>query len=393
VRFSLIIVLGLTLTAKGGGVDPLPRLFLLSPESLAAVKRQPPAAPLARLRRDADAALKQKPVSVMDKPVVPPSGDKHDYMSVGPYWWPDPKKEDGLPYIRKDGVVNPERHNYDNVGMGRMRGAVTTLAPAWYFTGHEPYAEHAATLLRTWFLDPATRMNPHLEFGQAIPGRCTGRGIGIIDTTGLADVVDAVGLLAGSKAWTEADQQGMVDWFRRYLDWLLTSRHGREEARTHNNHGTWYDVQVASFALFVGKDAAARDVLRKAAERRIAAHIEPDGRQPRELARTKSWSYSTMNLRGLFALAALAERVDVDLWTYESSDGRSLRKALDYLGPFAVGEKQWPHKQIRKLRPTSVAPLLRRAAIAWREPRYEALLARIPGVREDDRMNLLNPKP
>jgi hypothetical protein len=185
----------------------------------------------------------------------------------------------------------------------------------------------------------------------------------------------------------------MVDWFHRYLDWLLTSKHGRDEARTRNNHGTWYDVQVASFALFVGKDDVAREVLRKAAGRRIAAHIEPDGRQPHELARTKSWSYSTMNLRGLFALAALAERVDVDLWGYESPDGRSLRKALDYLVPFAVAEKQWPHKQIRKLRPASLAPLLRRAAIAWREPRYEALLARLPGVREDDRMNLLTPKP
>ncbi|NQT88332.1 alginate lyase family protein [bacterium] len=374
-------------------MDPLPRVFLVSPKSLAIVKLKPPAAALARLRRDADAALQQKPVSVMDKNIVPPSGDKHDYMSVGPYWWPDPKKKDGLPYIRKDGVVNPERHNYDNVGMGQMSKAVSALALGRYFTGDERYAEHAVVLLRTWFLDPATRMSPHLEYGQAIPGRCTGRCIGIIDTLGLPHVVDAVGLLAGSEAWTEGDQRGMVEWFRRYLDWLLTSKHGQAEARTRNNHGTWCDVQVASFALFVGRDDVAGDVLRKAATLRIAAHIDPDGRQPHELARTKSWDYSAMNLRGLFALAALGERAGVNLWTYESPDGRSLRKALDYLVPFALGERKWPHKQIKTLRPASVASLLRRGAIAWHEPRYEVLLARIPGVSDDDRMNLLTPKP
>jgi len=389
----ILILLAMALPSEGVGVDPSPRVFLLDAKSLAAVKRQRPAAALARLRADADAALKQKPVSVMDKSITPPSGDRHDYMSVGPYWWPDPTKDDGLPYIRKDGEVNPERHNYDNVGMKKMQSAVSTLALAWHLTGHEPYAKHATALLRTWFLDPATRMNPRLEYGQAIPGRCTGRGIGIIDTLGLSHVVDAVGLLAGSKAWTDADQRGMADWFARYLDWLLTSNYGVAESRTHNNHGTWYDVQVASFALFVGKDDVARDVLQKAAARRIAAHIEPDGRQPRELARTKSWDYSVMNLRGLFCLATLAEHVDVDLWNYVSPDGRSLRKALDYLASYAAGERKWPHKQIRTFHPQSLAPLLRQGSIAWREPRYESLLSRIPGVDDADRMNLIAPKP
>ncbi len=148
---------------------------------------------------DADASLEAGPFSVMDKPFTPPSGDKHDYVSVGPYWWPDPKKEDGLPYIRKDGEVNPERSKYDNVGMGQVTRHATTLAYAYWFTGDELYAAHAAKLVRAWYMDPATRMNPNLNFGQAIPGRTKGRGIGIIDTTHLPRLLDAAQLLKGSK--------------------------------------------------------------------------------------------------------------------------------------------------------------------------------------------------
>ncbi|NQT54451.1 alginate lyase family protein [bacterium] len=376
-----------------------PRVFLLSAKSLARVKQRVAAGDEAlqpaiqRLRRDADKARRMAPVSVMDKKAVPPSGDRHDYMSRGPYWWPDPKKPGGLPYIRRDGEVNRESRNLDSRAIGRMTGAVDTLALAYYLTGHEPYAAQAATLLRVWFLDDATRMNPHLQYGQGIPGRCDGRGIGIIDTTRLVQVVDAMGLLAGSQAWTAADQTGMEDWFRRYLKWLLDSGHGRAEARTTNNHGTWYDVQVATFALFTRQPGVAKRVLQASAKRRIAAHIEPDGRQPRELARTKSFDYSTMNLTGLFHLARLGEHVDIGLWRFETPDGRGLRKALDWLLAFATGEQKWQHKQIGGLHPERLLPLLRRAAIAYGEPCYEAAIAKLEGDDRSGRERLLYPKP
>lgn len=383
-----------------GPAPGTPRVFLVDPEALAETRRRvaegdqtlQPA--LAKLRRDADRALTRGPWSVMDKEAVPPSGDKHDYMSIGPYWWPNPKTPDGLPYVRRDGQTNPERHDYDNVGLGKMANAVETLALAFYLTDHAAYGARAATLLRVWFLAPATRMTPHLEFGQAIPGRCKGRGIGIIDTTRLIRLVDAVGMLAGAEAWTEADHRGLQAWFRAYLRWLRTSGHGKAEARTKNNHGTWYDVQVAAFALFAGEDDLARQVLERAKTRRIASQIQPDGRQPHELARTRTWDYSTMNLRGMFDLATLGDRVGLDLWRYATDDGRSIRKALDFLIPFAAGDKEWRHKQIKTLRPERLAPLLRRAALAYDEPRYEALLHQIAGDDlASDRLNLLYPRP
>jgi hypothetical protein len=374
-----------------------PRVFLLDAESLLETRQRvregdPALAPaIEKLRDEADKALKSGPYSVMDKDIVPPSGDKHDYYSFGPYWWPDPSKPDGLPYIRRDGEVNPKRDTGDRRPMGRMSGAVETLALAYFFTGHEPYAEHAARLLRVWFLDEATRMNPHLEYGQAIPGRTEGRGIGIIDTAGLPRLVDAVGLLQGSEHWMPGDQQGMQRWFGEYLTWLQESSHGRDEDATKNNHATWYDVQVASFALFAGQEDLAREVLERAGERRIRTQIETDGRQPHELARTKSFDYSTMNLRGMFEMATLAEHVDVDLWNYESDDGRSIRQALDWLLPFATGEREWKHEQLKGLDPQRLTPLLRRAAIVWQDPDYEQA-ARKTGSDAADRMHLLWPE-
>lgn len=374
--------------------DGLPRVFLIYAESLAQTRRQVAAdapdlaAPMAKLRQQGDEALKAGPFSVTDKKFVPPSGDKHDYMSLGPYWWPDPNKPDGLPYIRRDGEVNPEGEAYDRKPLGQMTSAVETLALAYYLTGHEPYADHAARLLRVWFLDERTRMNPHLEYGQAIPGRTQGRGIGIIDTAQLSRLVDAVGMLGGSRAWSPADQQGLEWWFRQYLQWLRESRHGRDEDRTKNNHATWYDVQVAAFALFLGEDQIARDVLQNVPQRRIAAQIEPDGRQPLELARTRSWDYSTMNLRGMFELAMLGGRVGVDLWNFQTDDGRSIRRPLEWLIPYATGEQDWTHRQIHRLDPRKLVPLLRRAAIAWQEPRYEQLAQQI-GHDPADRLHLL----
>jgi len=342
---------------EGETITKPPRIFLIDAQSLMRtrerVTRNDPALAdaIKRLRHDADEALKAGPFSVMDKPFTPPSGDKHDYMSLGPYWWPDPTKPDGLPYIQKDGEVNPEGDSYDRVPLTRMTTAVDTLALAYYLTSDERYGDHAARLIRVWFLDEATRMNPHLQYGQAVPGRTEGRGIGIIDTAQLCRLVDAVGMLAGSRSWTEVDQQGIEAWFRNYLQWLRESRHGQDENRAPNNHGTWYDVQVVSFALFVDRPEIAREVLQSVPARRIATQIEPDGRQPLELARTRSWDYSVMNLQGMFNLAILGQRVGVDLWQAETTDGRSIRKALEWLIPYATGEKKWTYRQIHDLDP------------------------------------------
>ena len=377
------------LPAAATGERTMPRVFCLDPERINETRRRvahgdkllQPA--LRRLIVEADDALKAGPFSVMDKTLTASSGDKHDYMSLGPYWWPDPSKSDGLPYIRRDGQVNPESRtdDTDRPAFGRMNSAVETLAVAWYFTGRESYAVHAASLLRTWFLDPATKMNPHLQFGQAIPGRVEGRDIGIIDTARLTRTVDSVGLIESSDAWTDEDHRRIRQWCADYLEWLRTSDHGRGEQKTRNNHATWYDAQVVSLALFTGQQELAGATLETVKHRRIDTQIQPDGSQPHELARTKSMGYSTMNLDGFFRLASMGAKAGVNLWDYESRDGRSIRKALDFLAPYADPQKKWPHRQISSYSDESLFSLLRRAAIAYVDPSYETLAAKLDSDR------------
>jgi hypothetical protein len=261
-----------------------------------------------------------------------------------------------------------------------MVEAVTTLTRAFQETRDERFAARAALLLRVWFLDAPTRMNPNLDYGQGVPGVNTGRGAGIIATRKLVDIVGAARVLAGSPSWSEGDRQGLRAWCSAYAAWLETSRNGREEAAAANNHGTWYEAQLAALLLYTGRSDEARSRL-EGARRRLASQIEPDGRQPRELERTRSWGYSVMNLDGWFTVARLADEVGVDLWRFRTADGRSLRAALDYLVPFAEGGAGWPHRQISRIEPEGLLPLLDQAAVVWKADRYRALADRLRPAR------------
>lgn len=222
-------------------------------------------------------------------------------------------------------------------------------------------------------------MNPHLTFGQGIPGRCEGRGIGIIETRTLASrLIDAITLLRASSALEEEDWAGLQSWVGSYLDWLLDSSHGRDEAQKENNHGTAYDLQVAVFALFVGRDDAAEKVLNATADRRIATQVEPDGAQPYELSRTKALSYATMNLNLYVQLASVADKVGIDLWHYTAPNGGSIRKALDWLVPFWTQARSWPYDQIVPFSYERALRLLRRASWAYRSPAYESAIKKLP---------------
>lgn len=343
-----------------------------------------------RLERDADHALHSPTFSVTEKGTAPPSGDKHDYLSLAPYWWPNPNTSDGLPYVRRDGEVNPERDGMsDRKRLDAMIQTVKTLAAAYFFTDGEKYAEHAAKLLRVWFVDDATKMTPHLRYAQAVPGRNQGRGAGIIETHNLPELIDAVGLLGSSSAWSKTDHTRLQSWFGNYLDWLIENPEGKAEARAQNNHGSWYDVQIASYAFFVGRDELARQALGAFPAERIARQMEPDGSQPRELARTQSWHYAIFNLEAMFNAATIGDRLGIDLWNYRSTDQPSIRKALDWLAPFAAGERTWSYKQLSRFEPDKLAPLLRRAALRYREPAYEKMLAQLPNLKRDERWQLL----
>lgn len=346
----------------------------------------------AKVEREAQKAIKAEIRSVMAKSVAPPGGDKHDYMSQAPYFWKDPTKKDGLPYIRRDGEKNPEIDSItDHEALSDLINAVEYLSLAYFFTGKQEYADRSAVLLRIWFIDAKTKMNPNLEYAQFVPGQSTGRSFGIIETRGLTRIVDSVGLLEGSKAWTKADQTGVESWFAKFLDWLQTSKHGTEEANAKNNHGTWYDVQVASFALFVGKTDVAKKLLESAKQKRIATQIEPDGSQPHELARTRSLSYSTMNLEAFILLAKLGDATGVDLWNFQTKDGRSIRKAIDFLHPYLSGEKKWATKQIVEFEPERLYVVMRLAAGKYGDEQFKKMTASLPkAAKYDPRASLGN---
>jgi hypothetical protein len=348
----------------------------------------------ARLLADAKAALTLGPWAVTDKKALAPSGDRHDYMSFGPYWWPDTTKPDGLPYIRRDGRVNPGSRGAESnsPSFQRMAATVSTLALAYYFSGDETFARRAGLLLRTWFIAPDTRMNPNLRYGQAIPGVTDGRGIGLIDTRELSSIADAVGLLRTSSDWTPADDRAMREWARDFLQWMRTSPQGQEEAKATNNHGSWYDVQVVALAYFVGDSALAEETLRTSTTRRIEQQILPDGRQPRELERTRSLSYSEFNLEALTRLAELARFTKVDLWHHAPAPGGGIGAALRYLAPYADTTRTWPGQQITPPDPLELLAPLRRAEETLHDPSLHAALVRMPAAaRASHRSRLLYP--
>src|SRR5687768_6883455 len=319
-----------------------PRLILARGEALVASRRRIRAGdatllPAYRaLLREADSALIASPLSVTQKHMLPPSGDRHDFMSLAPYWWPDSSAPGGLPYIRRDGLVNPQtRVDHDGLRLQRTIARVEQLALAHFLTGDARYSARAHDLLRVWFIEPATRMNPHLRYAQAIPGVSEGRGIGIIDTRHLPQLVDALRLLERTPGWTQSQHDALRQWMHAYLDWLLQSEHGRDERAEENNHGTWYDAQVTALALFLDDTALARRVIVEDTRRRLDAHIEADGRQPLELARTRPIHYSTFNLDAFTALAEMARHLGIDLWRWVAPRGGSLPAALRVVAPYA----------------------------------------------------------
>lgn len=374
-----------TLIAAGSlAAQLLPKTLVLDPALLekAGAERTSSqgerATEIAALIKSGDKIIKAgRTYSVTNKTQVPPSGSKNDYMSIGPYWWPDPSMPNGLPYIRRDGERNADIRNIpDDTEYNGMLNDSEALALAYFFTREEKYAKHAAAILRTWFLDPKTRMNPNLNFAQGIPGRSTGRGIGMIETRAMYRSIDAAILLSSSSAWPASDQQALKNWFREFLKWSLESPLGKDESDERNNHGTYYDVQVVAYALFTDQIDLARKQI-EVTRSRIASQIEPDGSQPHELARTLSWGYVNMNAFGFATLARLAESADVDLWGYETADGRSIRRAIDWIAPYASGEKAWTYKQIKPRGFDLTVPLLEIAAAKYKRSDYSAIAAKL----------------
>lgn len=373
---TIILTLVLLLTVSQLHAQK-PRVFSMNADTLMNIqsavfhgdKRYLPA--VKKLKKDAEKALQTEIVTVMEKELLPPSGDKHDFYSLSRYWWPDPSKTDGLPYIRKDGEVNPEvLKNPDHENLMTFFKTVTTLALAYYYTGDARYADKGSDWIRTWLIDPATKMNPHLRFSQQVKGRDIERGTGILDGREFSLVIDAIGILRLSPSLSSDDNQKIDRWFKEYYTWLTESPNGKSESNARNNHGTWYDVHTSAVALFVGQKEKAKAIFEEAKQKRIAYQFSPSGAQEEELARTLSWHYCQFNLTANIRLALLARNAGVDLFTYVSDDGRSLRKGLEYLIPYANKEKEWTAVQLKDFNYDMLAQIARQAAIAYAEPAY-----------------------
>ena len=325
------------------------------------------------LIREADRQLTQTPLSVMMKEKTAVSGDKHDYLSLSRYFWPDPAKKDGLPYVSRDGVSNPELEKLDRPKLALMAGGVTTLSLAWYFSGDEKYAQKAVEMLRVWFLNKDTRMNPNLNHAQIVPGLYGGKGrcYGVIDAYSFVEMLDAVQLLEGSKAFPKKDAKALRKWFAEFLNWILTSEQGIQEGNQLNNHSTARDVQVIAYAKFVGNKKVMDQYFGSFYENRIKAQIQPDGKQPQELRRTLAFGYSQYNLSHMIDVLLMARHAG-----YPTEGLDLVEKAADFLLPY-MGRQvtDWPYQQISDwdFKQNELAKDLYR--LAWLDPQRGDYLA------------------
>ncbi len=307
---------------------------------------------MAAIHTAAQGALARGPYSVVDKSTLPPSGDPHDYWHPAPYYWPNPLTPSGRPYVSRDGrrvpgtrLYEPESDKYDRTRLQRLFDDTLILALAWHHFDDRRFAEHAASLVRTWFLNPSTAMNPSLTYAQVRYGHNNdlGSSSGIIEMKDLYYFLDAVSLLQACGQLSAEEESSLKQWFSRYLHWLQTSSQGQKERASANNHGLYYDLQVASIAAFLGEPLVLRDTIRDSGFR-ILQHFEANGYQPQEMKRTMTAHYCCFNLQGWIHLAQLAEAIGEDLWSFEGKDGRGIKAGMYWL--LSHLGQNWPYEQI-----------------------------------------------
>lgn len=321
------------------------------------------AALINRLSEDAEQAMRRERLSVVDKTTLPPSGDAHDYWHPAPYWWPNPDRDDGLPYVRRDGhrvpgtqMYEPDGVKYDRTRAQYLFDDVTILALSAFFLEQPRYAKRAEEMLRVWFVDESTRMNPHLQYAQVRMGHNKNNGMstGLIEFKDLYYMLDAVKLLQASGEVDSEVRDGLRSWFADYLKWLKESKQGCKERAANNNHGVLYDVQVIAVAHFMGDWCEVNHALRRARDR-VGEHFALDGRQPHELMRTMSLHYCAFNLQSWANLAAMASGLGFDLWSYVHPRGASLEAAFRWL--LKHRDAEWPYQQIEPFDLDRLAPL------------------------------------
>jgi len=290
---------------------------------------------------EANKALKQEPITVTASSSPRSAGGRHDFFSEADYWWPNPQSVDS-PYIQRDGMSNPANFTAHRLAMIRFSRIVGALASAYKITGDEKYARAALKHCRAWFADTATRMNPNLQFAQAIKGRNTGRGIGIIDTIQLMEVIQGLLAMQEAKAMDRTLLEAVKTWFEQYLQWLTTHQYGKDEMNAANNHGTCWAMQVAVFARFTGNKQLMDFCSNRYKTVFLPSQMAADGSFPQELRRTKPYGYSLFNLDAMTTLCQVLSTKENNLWEYQTPDGRSMKKGIAYLYPYIADKNKWP---------------------------------------------------
>jgi len=292
--------------------------------------------------KEAAWALTQEPVTITAETIVRSAGGKHDFYSEGDYWWPDPNKPDG-PYIQKDGLTNPQNFTAHRLAMIRFSRIIGALASAYKITHDDKYVKQAAKHIKAWFTDAATLMNPDLQYAQAIKGVATGRGIGIIDTIQLMEVVQGMLAMEGSPAMDKQTVLGAKAWFSQYLQWLTTHTYGKDEMNAKNNHGTCWVMQVACFARFTGDEKLLTLCRDRYKQILLPTQMAADGSFPLELKRTKPYGYSIFNLDAMATICNILSTGQDNLWDYQTADGRSIKKGISFLYPYLKDKDRWPY--------------------------------------------------
>lgn len=289
-------------------------------------------------------ALKEEPVTVTDATSPRSAGGRHDFFSEGDYWWPNPVSIDS-PYIRKDGMTNPDNFVAHRLAMIRFSRIVGTLASAWRITHKKVYLEKAMEHCKAWFVDTATMMNPNLLYAQAIKGRATGRGIGIIDAIQLMEVAQGLYIMRDAPGMDQKKLQKIKDWFNAYLHWVTTHQYGIDEMNAANNHGTCWVMQVACFARFTG-DKRLMDFCRDRYKTVLLPdQMAKDGSFPKELDRTKPYGYSLFNLDAVATTCQILSTPQIDLWNFQTPDGRSIKKGIEFMFPYIQDKSKWPFRK------------------------------------------------
>ena len=381
----LLVVFGLMIGATNAST-----LLLLDKENLDQIKtkidRQDPFVMPAyqTLISKAEKALSMGRLSVVDKTLTPPSQNKHDYMSFGPYFWPNPKTKDGYPYIRRDGKVNPNALiDSDSPRLVRLANALETLALAYYYTNNTKYAQCAVEMIQIWFINDTTKMNPHLKYAQGIPGTVPGRALGILDGRHFVRILDSITLIENSNLLSSKDLEIIKQWVKDYQNWLLNGEYAYDESHRPNNHGTFYDYQVVGYALYLEQPKKAKELLTNAQYIRLGSHIGSKGQNFHELERTRPLHYSLFDLEAMIGLALYSDHYDdVNFWTFTINQ-TSLKKAIDYVVKYKNNRDMWLVEN-ENVNFMDLTPTLLVAAQKYQTDEYNKEILKLWRSKQDD---------